>query len=666
MTAKFISHPDFASLTPNNSIFHKEIPNDGKRNTYNEPHPKELLNKHILYRKKVMLPEAKKAILNITADDHYKLYINGSFVTEGPSPSFPKAYYYNELDVTDYLSEGENTIAVHTYYQGLINRSWVSGDRRQMLWCELLVDGVTVLASDESWRCKYHTGYTEMGRFGYDTAFAERIDAGSPDTRFYLPDYDDSDFIPAEENTLGEWKLIKQETKQLDIYEVCPDVCEKTEYGLRIVLPSEMVGSLIIKARGARGDKITARYGEELFDDGALRYDMRANCKYEEEFILSGGDDRLENYDYKAFRYADLIFPTSVSVESVKMLVRHYPYEKKCEYKTDDEKLKRVLWLCENTVKYATQERFLDCPTREKGAYLGDLMVSGRAHATLTKDTTLVKNAVYDFCNTAFVTPGLLACACGSLMQEIADYSLEFPAVLNWIYSLDGDIEFLKKCEPYATGVYEYYKGYENSDGLLDEVSEWNLVDWPANLRDGYDFHCERPTKKGVHNVINALWYGLKIALGELYSTLGISRDVEAEKTKKSFISAFYSKELDLFTDTPDSKHTAVHSNIFPLLFGIGTENEKTKQNIISLIRKKKLTSMGVYMAYFALAALKMNGEYELCRELATDEGAWLNMLAEGATTTFEAWGKEQKWNTSFCHPWATGPAIIFADVRPY
>ena len=76
---------------------------------------------------------------------------------------------------------------------------------------------------------------------------------------------------------------------------------------------------------------------------------------------------------------------------------------------------------------------------------------------------------------------------------------------------------------------------------------------------------------------------------------------------------------------------------------------------------------MGVYMAYFALAALKREGRMDICRELATDDGAWLNMLKEGATTTFEAWGKDQKWNTSLFHPWATAPLIIFADhVRVY
>ena len=65
-------------------------------------------------------------------------------------------------------------------------------------------------------------------------------------------------------------------------------------------------------------------------------------------------------------------------------------------------------------------------------------------------------------------------------------------------------------------------------------------------------------------------------------------------------------------------------------------------------------------MAYFALAALIKCGEIEKAERLATDDGAWLNMLYEGATTTFEVWGKDQKWNTSLFHPWATAPLIVF------
>ncbi len=667
-TPKFISHPDFYAQKRLN-VYHKELDGEGKviPNLSVDSHPAELYNKHILYLKKEELPAFRTASLKISADDHYKLYINGKFVTEGPAPSYPENYFYNEIDVAEYLTEGENTFAVHTFYQGLINRSWVSGDLCQMLWFSLSIDGRTALVSDESWLCKYHTGYTECGTFGYRTAYAECYDAGAPEARFYDPDFSCRGFVNAKEHAEQPWQLVRQSTRQLDIYDMQPERIDVCDFGLRIAFPTEAVGNLSFRAVGKANDIILLRYGEELDPDGSVRFNMRCNCNYEEKMILSGGEDMPLFFDYKAFRYAELHFGEDVKISDIKMTVRHYPFTEAHKYDTGSDKLDSVIGLCANTIKYGTQEQFLDCPTREKGAYLGDLMVSGRAHAVLTGDTTLIKQAVKMFNDTAAVSQGLLACAGGSFMQEIADYSLEFPAILAWIYSLDGDIDFVRECEPYATGVYEYYRGYENDDGLLDCVTEWNLVDWPDNLRDGYDFPLTKPIGKGVHNVMNALWYGLKLALGEVYEIIGKSRDLGAKKTYDSFISHFYSDKTGLFVDAPGSLHSAVHSNIFPLLFGIGTEDEALKSRIVDLIRQKRLTSMGVYMAYFALAALKNAGEYELCRELGEDEGAWLNMIAEGATLTFEAWGKEQKWNTSLCHPWATAPLIIFANgIRAY
>ena len=46
-----------------------------------------------------------------------------------------------------------------------------------------------------------------------------------------------------------------------------------------------------------------------------------------------------------------------------------------------------------------------------------------------------------------------------------------------------------------------------------------------------------------------------------------------------------------------------------------------------------------------------------------TDEGAWRRMLREGATTTFEGWGKETKWNTSLIHLTMSYAAVFLADV---
>lgn len=661
MKPQFICHPDFCNLVPVN-VFHKEHSGEKLKNS-----PENLQNRHILFRKKFTLDAGGKSVLKITADDYYKLYINGRFVTQGPAPCYPHAYYYNEIDVTDYLVKGENTVAVHCYYQGLINRVWVSGDNRQMLWLELLADGKTALVSDQSWLCRDHTAYTALHTVGYDTAFCERYDSRDESVNFYAPDFDDSRWGTCSVFKNADYTLVRQPTKQLAIYEVQPKEIKKIEGGMFVDFGLEAVGYLCLRAKGDRGDKVIIRAGEELNPDGTVRYDMRCNCLYEDEWILSGGEDKYNQFDYKAFRYAEILLPEAAEITDVAFSVRHYPFWDKSSYQTGNADLQRVIELCKNTIKYGTQECYMDCPTREKGQYLGDLSVSARAQVALTGDTEMMKKAITDFFNSSFICPGIMAVSTSSFMQEIADYSLQLPAQVCWVYSVDNDLNFVRFAEPYLTDMLKHFKKYMNDDYLLDGVSDkWNLVDWPDNLRDGYDFPLTKPIGKGLHNVINAFWCGFLQSMDEVYSILEMPLTELTKRAEESYVKHFYNPKTNLFCDTPAFSHSAIHSNILPLLFNLGI-NEENKKAIIGLLKEKRLSSMGVYMAYFALAALKKHGEMPLAEELATDPECWLNMLEEGATTTFEAWGKEQKKNTSLFHPWATAPLIVFSDnVRPY
>lgn len=661
MKPQFICHPDFCNLVPVN-VFHKEQSGEKLKNS-----PENLLNRHILFRKNFTLGVGGKAVLRITADDYYKLYINGRFVTQGPAPCYPHSFYYNEIDVTDYLVKGENTVAVHCCYQGLINRVWVSGDNRQMLWLELLADGKTALVSDQSWLCRDHTAYTALHTVGYDTAFCERYDSRDESVNFYAPDFDDSCWGTCSVFKNADYTLVRQPTKQLAIYEVQPKEIKKIEGGMFVDFGLEAVGYLCLKAKGDRDDKVIIRAGEELNPDGTVRYDMRCNCLYEDEWILSGGEDEYNQFDYKAFRYAEILLPEAAEITDVAFSVRHYPFVDKYSYHTENDDLKKVLELCKNTIKYGTQECYMDCPTREKGQYLGDLSVSARAQVAVTRDTAMMKKAITDFLNSSFICPGIMAVSTSSFMQEIADYSLQLPAQVCWVYSVDNDLDFVRFAEPYLTDMLKHFKKYMNDNYLLDGVSDkWNLVDWPDNLRDGYDFPLTKPIGKGLHNVINAFWCGFLQSIDEVYSILEMPLTELTKRAEESYVKHFYNPKTNLFCDTPAFSHSAIHSNILPLLFNLGI-NEENKKAIIGLLKEKRLSSMGVYMAYFALAALKKYGEMPLAEELATDPGCWLNMLEEGATTTFEAWGKEQKKNTSLFHPWATAPLIVFSDnVRPY
>lgn len=663
MQPLLICHPDFAHVVPQNP-FHKQF--EEHKPMVHDP---ALQNRHVLYRRKATLPAHSKAILRVSADDYFKLYINGRFVTMGPAPSYAQNYFFCEIDVGAYLVNGENTFALHTLYQGLVNRVWMSGEGRHMMYFDLYLDGERVLVSNEDWLCADHTAYTVMGKVGYDTAFLERYDSRAPEVGFALSDFDDSAWQNAAVFAAADYALQKQPTNQLDVYRVEPVSCQPIEGGVLLDFGREAVGYLALIVKGRAGELVTLRCAEELDGQGRARYVMRCNCTYEEEWILSGGEDVLDQFDYKAFRYAEVLLPKGAALLDAAMTVRHYPCAKRALYPDDNPALTRVLRLCADTIKYGTQEIFPDCPTREKGQYLGDVSISARAQATLTGDTAMIKKAIRDFCATSCVCPGLLAVSTSSYMQEIADYSLQFPALVCWVYAMDGDLDFVRKTEPYATGVYRYFLRYANDQGLLDGVSDkWNLVDWPANLRDGYDFELPSDgVKSGVHNVINAFWCGFLSAMDEIYALIGMPPTGMTERVKEAFYNAFYSEGLGLYTDAVGSEHAAVHSNLLPLLFDIGTEDSALCDRLCDYVERRGLACMGVYMAYFALAGLVKHGRYQAAVRLATDPACWLNMLKEGATTTFEAWGKDQKWNTSLFHPWASAPLIVFAqNIRVY
>ena len=111
------------------------------------------------------------------------------------------------------LCEGENVIAVHTLYQGLINRVWVSGDDRHGLILDIEQDVKTVLSSDESFRLAYHSGVAALDTVGYATQFNERYTSGSPEEGFFLPRYDDSGCDFASENKYVDYELFEQPSK---------------------------------------------------------------------------------------------------------------------------------------------------------------------------------------------------------------------------------------------------------------------------------------------------------------------------------------------------------------------------------------------------------------------------------------------------------------------
>ena len=651
----WITDSEMAKLTPI-YVYGKEF--DPKK-----PPESPVQNAHILFRRKFSLGAFTRATLRVSADDRYKVYLNGNFADVGPAPAFPFAYSCRELDVTALLREGENLLAAHTFYSGVINRVEVSGDNLHGFFCELYADGKRVLTSDETFRTARHTGYSSLGLYGYQTGFLERYDCRAPEIGFEKEDFDDSAWAFAVPNP-NCTHVLTDVREPLVTARMTPAVVKQNGNVVFIDVGREICGYLTFAVQGKRGDTVVIRSGEELLEDGRVRFDGRNNCRFEEEMILSGGRDVLSQYDYKGFRYAELLLPDGAAVSDIRVLCRHAAYREAVDLTAGDKRLEEVLRLCADTLRYGVQDICFDCPTREKGQYLGDAGFIGMSHAAVTGKANVLKQVLRDVSRSSFICEGLMAVAPASYRQEIADYSLLFPYFVLWAYRFDGDKAFLREMLPAVQGVYRYFRRYENADGLLESVTEkWNLVDWPANLRDGYDFPLTQPpTPPGLHEVPTAYYLALMDAAREMCDALGEPYFCDPAHTREGFFRVFYDADAALFRDAPGSSHHSIQANILPLAFGICEEPAFVK-NVLAMVREKRLTSMN-YASYFVLLALDRLGEYDLLKEMIVDEGAWRRMLREGATTCFEAWGKDAKWNTSLFHPWLSFPVLFAEHIR--
>lgn len=640
--AKWLGAPEFAGLKPLSEFYtQNEILN-------NDSHITALQNFHMLFRQKLILSSVIEPVfIDISADDYYKLFINGVPVAQGPAPSYHTHYRYNHIDITRYLKQGTNQLAVHVYYQGLINQVWNSGDYRQGLICEITQGDKLLLSSDSQW--KYKRAEEFVGNIATDSNahFLENIDFRLKERNWQLLDYDDSHWANAYENEEDDHTLARQKTPLLSVYSAKPSSVscwkkEDVEYFL-VDFGQEIVGQVTFAIDGKVGKKVELYYGEELDDtssDVRVKYNLRCGSSYHETLTLSGNHDVLENYDYKAFRYVEIHAPLhTLSQESISAVIRHYPFDDStCKLSCSDSLLTDIWTLCKNTVKYGAQEVLVNCPNRERSQYLGAATITANAHIYLSNHHRLYKKTLADFSRSAAIYPGMPELAPGAVYKELADSSLQWPMQLYTYYMHTGDKDFLIRMYPFAEGIMEHYKKHTGKDGLLENISG-----------------------KRSLNVTNAFYIGATKYMNKLRTMLNISYTNTLPALQQAFLARYYRKDIKLFTDEINSSQSSLAANVLPLFFEFAPED--AIPSIVSLIREKGL-SCDVYFAYFLLKGLANANEYTLMYELLTSETecSWANMLKEGATSCFEAWSKSQLDNTGLFYTSGAAPTLVIIE----
>ncbi len=311
------------------------------------------------------------------------------------------------------------------------------------------------------------------------------------------------------------------------------------------------------------------------------------------------------------------------------------------DFDCSDDRLKRIWDFCKYSVKATSCFGCYIDGERERLPYEGDAYINQLSHFCCDRKYDMARRTIeYFFSHPTWPAEWRLITVL--LARDYRLYSGDTETVKSYLP------ELRKKLLPELAGKDFLLRGN-------DEIRD--IVDWPYGERDGYEFG-------EVNFVPNCYYCG---ALGAMHELTGDIRYLrQMEKVRSALRKSMFRNGL--FTDSPGSNHTSLHSAVFAIRFGIAAKEDIPA--LKKIIRQKGM-ACSVFGAQFLLESSFMSGMADHAVSLMTGNGlrSWQNMLDKGATITMEAWDDSLKPNQDWNHAWGSAPANIIprylCGIRP-
>ncbi len=194
-------------------------------------HPR---NYWLAFRKTFDKPkDIDEAVLNITADSRYIVYINGKRIGFGPPRSWPFEYSYDTYYVKDYLVPGRNVIAVLVTHFGVSTFQYIEGRGGIIAQLDFYKNNEIKesIITDKTWKNKEHSSFKRASvRISCQQGWAEIFDANEFSPNWLDIDFDDSnwnDSIEIGNYGIEPWKTLVPR----DI----PYLTEEPVYPIRVI-----------------------------------------------------------------------------------------------------------------------------------------------------------------------------------------------------------------------------------------------------------------------------------------------------------------------------------------------------------------------------------------------------------------------------------------------
>src|SRR5690606_19026440 len=136
-----------------------------------------------------------------------------------------------------------------------------------------------------------------------------------------------------------------------------------------------------------------------LNTDGTVSDTMNQHTDLAYHFVLNGGQTTFKPEVYLGYRYLQVNgAPSTLSIQNVRFISRYYELEPtRAHFTSSNDMLNRVWALMIHSLTLGAQESFVDTPTREKGAFLGDGWSQGVAAMLTMGERTLNHRVLLEF-----------------------------------------------------------------------------------------------------------------------------------------------------------------------------------------------------------------------------------------------------------------------------
>lgn len=643
----------------------------------------------------------------VSADNRYRLLVNGSQVAMGPARGSLMHWRYETIDIAPYLLEGENIIAAEVFNMGTLRPDAMFSYQTAFIFQAEQPFGEE-LNTPGNWVIQENAAYTplavtaEVVKGYYVAGPTERIDGNVYPWGWEEQDFDDSGWAAPTVITKGvgrgymhgvPWMLVP---RNIPMMEQRPEMITRVRLAEGIDAPEGFTSGdnpLTIPAKskckilldqeylttsfpqvlisGGKGSELKITYAETLYQEDMWKGDRdqvegKKMLGYYDLILPDGGKKRLyRTLSTRTYRYMQLEITTGEDPLIIKQLhgiYTAYPFQKHAHVESGESFLDQVQEIGWRTARLCAAETYMDCPYYEQLQYLGDTRIQALISLYVSGDDRLMRNTLQQADNSRLPDGLTMSRAPSAIPQIIPPFSLYWVDMVHDYHLHRQDENFIRSFLPGIHAVLGWFERRLRDDQLMGGLEWLNFSDWTQGFMVG--------SPPGVDlggSALISLNYAYALeraaALFEYYGDAHYARKYSdlSKRIKKAVYDLCYDEKKGLLADTPDKTDFSQHTNIFGILtdcFPL-TIQSRVMEDVIN---DTSLVQTTIYYRFYLFEAMLKSG---LGDQYLTQMEPWRDMINKGLTT----WEEGDYDERSDCHAWGSSPNYhllsIVCGIRP-